>query len=72
MMLVFLTAWVIVFPKTNLVFRLFKSMPQRPVFLVDESDRKGGKSSVRAIEDASGIVEIGTAARKVDQSKVLR
>lgn len=59
MMLVFLTAWVIVFPKTNLIFRLFKSMPQRPIFLVDESDRKGGKSSVRAIEDAPGIVEIG-------------
>jgi lipopolysaccharide/colanic/teichoic acid biosynthesis glycosyltransferase len=72
MMLVFLTAWVIVFPKTNLIVRLFKSMPQRPVFLVDESDRKGGKSLVRAIEDAPGIVEIGPTVRRAGQSKALR
>ena len=72
MMLVFLTAWVIVFPKTNLIFRLFKSMPQRPVFLVDESARKGVESPVRAVEDAPGIVEIGAVAREVDQSEVLR
>ena len=49
-----------------------ESMPQRPVFLVDESDRTGGKSPVRAIEDAPGIVEIGTAAKNADQTKVLR
>ena len=72
MMLIFLTAWVIVFPKTNLVFRLLKSMPQRPFFLLDESDRKGGKSSARAIEDALGIIEIGPTARRAGQSKVLR
>jgi len=65
-MLVFLTAWAIVFPKTYLIFRLFESMPQRPVFLVNESDRKDVKSPARAIEDGPGIVEIGPAARKVD------
>ncbi len=71
-MLVFLTAWIIVFPKTNLPFRLLKSLPPRPTFLVDESDRKDVKSPVRAIEDASGIVEIGATARNADQSKVLK
>ncbi|TKJ32442.1 MAG: lipid carrier--UDP-N-acetylgalactosaminyltransferase [Planctomycetes bacterium B3_Pla] len=70
MMLVFLTAWVIVFPKTNLIFRLFQSIPQGPVFLMDKRDRKGSKSSVRVIEDAPRIVEIGPTARKAGQSKV--
>ena len=72
MMLTFLTAWAIVFPKTNLISILFKTMPQRPIFSLYESDPRDGKSSFRAIEGASGIVEIDTAARDADQSKVLR
>jgi lipopolysaccharide/colanic/teichoic acid biosynthesis glycosyltransferase len=30
MMLVFLTAWVIFFPESNLVYKIFKDLPQRP------------------------------------------
>ena len=71
-MLVFLTAWIIVFPKTNLPFRLLKSLPPRPTFLIDQKDREGGQASARASEDAPGIVEIAPTARKVDQSKALR
>ena len=71
-MLVFLTAWIIVFPKTNLPFRLLKSLPPRPTFLTDARDRKGSQASARASEDAPGIVEIAPTARKVDQSKALR
>jgi len=29
-MLVFLTAWVIIFPKSNLVYKIFKDLPERP------------------------------------------
>ena len=68
MMLVFLTVWVIVFPKSNLIFRLFHYIPQRPLFLVDARDRKVSMSSVQAIENASRIVEIGSTASK-DMSK---
>lgn len=32
-MLVFLTAWVILFPKSELVFRIFKDLPEKPEFL---------------------------------------
>ncbi len=71
-MLVFLTAWVIVFPKSNLPFRLLKSLPPRPTFLIDARDRKGSQASARASEDAPGIVEIGPTARRAGQSKVLR
>ena len=72
MMLVFLTAWVIVFPKSDLISRLLKSMPQKPAFLLHKGDLEVGKTSVRAIENVPGIVEIDTAARNADQSKVLR
>lgn len=72
MMLVFLTAWVIVFPKSDLISRLLKSMPQKPAFLLHKGDLEVGKTSVRAIENVPGIVEIDTAARNAEQSKVLR
>lgn len=71
-MLVFLTAWIIVFPKTSLPFRLLKSLPPRPTFLIGARDLKSSQASARAGEDAPGIVEIGPAARKVDKGKVLR
>jgi len=29
-MLIFLTAWVIIFPKSNLVNKVFKNLPERP------------------------------------------
>lgn len=29
-MLIFLTAWVIIFPKSNLVYQVFKDLPERP------------------------------------------
>lgn len=29
-MLIFLTAWVIVFPKSQLVYQIFKDIPERP------------------------------------------
>lgn len=29
-MLIFLTAWVIIFPKSNLVYEVFKDLPERP------------------------------------------
>jgi lipopolysaccharide/colanic/teichoic acid biosynthesis glycosyltransferase len=32
-MLVFLTAWVILFPKSELVYRIFKDLPDRPQYL---------------------------------------
>lgn len=32
-MLIFLTAWVIFFPKSELVFRLFGDLPEKPEFL---------------------------------------
>ena len=32
-MLVFLTAWVIFFPKSELVYRIFKDLPEKPEFL---------------------------------------
>jgi lipopolysaccharide/colanic/teichoic acid biosynthesis glycosyltransferase len=32
-MLVFLTAWVIFFPQSDLVYRIFKDLPERPEFL---------------------------------------
>lgn len=32
-MLIFLTAWVIFFPKSNLVYRLFKNLPSKPIEL---------------------------------------
>ena len=32
-MLVFLTAWVILFPKSELVYRIFKDLPEKPEFL---------------------------------------
>jgi lipopolysaccharide/colanic/teichoic acid biosynthesis glycosyltransferase len=35
-MLVFLTAWVILFPKSELVFRVFKDLPEKPGFLKEE------------------------------------
>ena len=33
-MLVFLTAWVILFPKSELVYRIFKDLPEKPGFLI--------------------------------------
>ena len=32
-MLIFLTAWVIVFPESNLVYKVFNNLPERPVEL---------------------------------------
>lgn len=32
-MLVFLTAWVILFPKSELVYRVFRDLPEKPEFL---------------------------------------
>lgn len=32
-MLIFLTAWVILFPQSNLVYRIFKNLPDRPAVL---------------------------------------
>ena len=32
-MLVFLTVWVILFPKSELVYRIFKDLPEKPEFL---------------------------------------
>lgn len=32
-MLVFLTAWVILFPKSDLVYKIFRNLPARPEFL---------------------------------------
>jgi hypothetical protein len=29
-MLIFLTVWVIVFPKSDLAFRVFRDLPERP------------------------------------------
>lgn len=29
-MLIFLTAWVIIFPKSNLIYKIFKDLPERP------------------------------------------
>jgi lipopolysaccharide/colanic/teichoic acid biosynthesis glycosyltransferase len=34
LMLVFLTAWVIVFPDSQLVYKIFRSLPARPDNLV--------------------------------------
>ncbi len=31
--LIFLTAWVIIFPKSNLVYKLIKSLPKKPAYL---------------------------------------
>jgi len=70
--LFFLTVWAIIFPRTHLIFRLFASIPQRPLSLVDEKNRRGDRSLVRASKDASGIVEITTAGRSADQSEVLK
>lgn len=33
-MLVFLTAWVILFPKSELVYKIFKDLPEKPGFLI--------------------------------------
>ena len=33
LIIIFLTAWVIIFPKSNLVFNLFKNLPTKPSFL---------------------------------------
>jgi len=33
MKIIFLTAWVIFFPKSTLAFSWFKNLPQRPPFL---------------------------------------
>jgi lipopolysaccharide/colanic/teichoic acid biosynthesis glycosyltransferase len=33
-MLIFLTAWVIVFPKSELVYRIFKDLPEKPDLLI--------------------------------------
>jgi lipopolysaccharide/colanic/teichoic acid biosynthesis glycosyltransferase len=33
MMLIFLTAWAIFFPKSDLVYRIFKNLPERPEVL---------------------------------------
>ncbi len=71
-MLVFLTAWIIVFPKTNLPFRLLESLPPRPTFLIDARDLKSSQASARASEDAPEIVEIGPTAQGAGQRKVLR
>ena len=32
-MIIFLTIWVVFFPKSNLVFRVFKDLPEKPNFL---------------------------------------
>ena len=32
-MIIFLTIWVVFFPKSDLVFRLFKDLPEKPIFL---------------------------------------
>ena len=32
-MIIFLTIWVVIFPKSNLVFRVFKDLPSKPDFL---------------------------------------
>tara|TARA_B100000886_G_scaffold271927_1_gene195857 strand:- start:454 stop:1125 length:672 start_codon:yes stop_codon:yes gene_type:complete len=32
-MIIFLTIWVVFFPKSDLVFRVFKDLPEKPVFL---------------------------------------
>ena len=34
LVLIFITAWVIVFPKSNLVYKIFKSLPKRPSHLL--------------------------------------
>lgn len=34
LMLIFLTAWVIVFPDSGLVYKIFRSLPSRPEYLV--------------------------------------
>ena len=33
-MLIFLTAWAIVFPGSNLVYKVFKDLPERPAILI--------------------------------------
>jgi lipopolysaccharide/colanic/teichoic acid biosynthesis glycosyltransferase len=33
LLLIFLTAWVIIFPKSNLVYTVFKDLPLRPSYL---------------------------------------
>ena len=33
-MLVFLTAWVILFPKSNMVYKIFKDLPKKPSVLI--------------------------------------
>ena len=32
-MIIFLTIWVVLFPKSNLVFKVFKDLPEKPEFL---------------------------------------
>lgn len=32
-MIIFLTVWVVLFPKSNLVFKVFKDLPEKPDFL---------------------------------------
>ena len=39
-MLVFLTAWVILFPKSELVYRIFKDLPEKPEFPDLKLDRR--------------------------------
>ena len=32
-MIIFLTIWVVLFPKSSLVFRVFKDLPKKPDYL---------------------------------------
>jgi len=72
MMLLVLTIWVILFPETKVVYRLFKSLPQMPDFLENAKKRKSGTNLVGAREHISKVVGIKSSSRRVDRIDVLK